>query len=72
MMDEKFTFVMSEEEEEEEEKEEEEVEDDGGKSEPPETFLSALEAIDTVRKYLVKSDLIDNMMIALSSIGNKV
>jgi hypothetical protein len=32
----------------------EEEEDDGGKSEPPATFLSALEGIDTVGKYLMK------------------
>jgi hypothetical protein len=44
MMDEKFTSVVSEEEQ------EGEGEDDGSKNEPPEKFLSALEAIDTVRK----------------------
>jgi hypothetical protein len=40
-MDEKFTSGVSEEEGE---------EDDGGKSEPPATFLSALEGIGTVKK----------------------
>jgi hypothetical protein len=62
VMDEKFTSGVSE--------EEEEV--DGGKSEPPATFLSALEGIDTVRKYLMKFDVNDNMMAALSSIENEV
>jgi hypothetical protein len=38
----------------------------------PETILSSLEDIETVRKYLIKSDLIDNMKTALSSIENKV
>jgi hypothetical protein len=42
MLDENFTSGVSEEEWEEE--------DDGGKSEPPATFLTALEGIDTVRK----------------------
>jgi hypothetical protein len=50
----------------------EEEEGDGGKSEPPATFLSALEGIDTVRKYLMKFDVNDNMMAALSSIENEV
>jgi hypothetical protein len=58
MMDEKFTSGVSEEEEE---------EDDGGKSEPP-----ALDGIDTVRKYLMKFDVDDNTMAALSSIENEV
>jgi hypothetical protein len=40
MMDEKFTSDVSEGKE----------EDDGGKSEPPATFLSTLEGINTVRK----------------------
>jgi hypothetical protein len=62
MMDEKFTSGVSEEEE----------EDDGGKSEPPASFLSAVEGIDTVRKYLMKFDVDDNTMAALSSIENKV
>jgi hypothetical protein len=62
-MDEKFTSGVSEEEEE---------EDDGGKSEPPATFLSALEGIDTVRKYLLKFDVDDNTMVALSRIENEV
>jgi hypothetical protein len=61
MMDEKFTSGVSEEEE-----------DDGGKSEPPATFLSALEGIDTVRKYLMKFDVNDNTMAALSSLENEV
>jgi hypothetical protein len=30
------------------------VKDDGGKGEPPKTFLSATEGINTVRKYLMK------------------
>jgi hypothetical protein len=60
MMDKKFTSSVSEEEE-----------DDGGKSEPPATFLLALEGIDTVRKYLMKFD-VENMMAALSSIENQV
>jgi hypothetical protein len=34
-------------------------------------FLSALDGIDTVRKYLLKFD-VDNTMAALSSIENKV
>jgi hypothetical protein len=62
-MDEKFTSGVSEEEEE---------EDDGGKSEPPATFLSALEGIDTVRIYLMKFDVDDNTMASLSSIENEV
>jgi hypothetical protein len=63
MMDEKFTSGVSEEEEE---------DDDGGKIEPPATFLSALEGIDTVRKYLMKFDVDDNTMAALISIENAV
>jgi hypothetical protein len=62
MMDEKFTSGVSEGEE----------EDNGGKSEPPATFLSALEGIDTVRKYFMKFDVSDNTMAALSSILNEV
>jgi hypothetical protein len=62
MMDEKFASVVS----------EEEDEDDVGKSEPPATFLSALEGIDTVRKYLMKFDANDNTIAALSSIENEV
>jgi hypothetical protein len=42
------------------------------KSEPPATFLSALEAADSVRKYLMKFDVDDNTMAALSSIENEV
>jgi hypothetical protein len=61
MMDEKFTSGVS-----------EEDDDDGGKSEPPASFLSALEGTDTVRKYLMKFDVDDNTMAALSSIKNKV
>jgi hypothetical protein len=61
MMDEKFTSGVSEEEE-----------DDGGRSEPPATFLSALEGTDTVKQYLMKFDVDDNIMAALSSIENKV
>jgi hypothetical protein len=63
MMDEKFTSGVSEEEEE---------EDDGGESEPPATFLSALEGIHTVRKYRMKFDVNGNIMAALSSIENEV
>jgi hypothetical protein len=51
---------------------EEGEEEGGGKSEPPATFLSALGDIHTVRKYLIKSDVKDNPMAALSSIENKV
>jgi hypothetical protein len=65
MMDEKFTSGVSEEEDGEEE-------DDGGKSESPATFLSALEGIDTVRKYLMKFDADDNTMAVLSSTENEV
>jgi hypothetical protein len=61
MMDEKFTSGVSVEEE----------EDDSGKSEPPATFLSELEGIHTVRKYLMKFD-VDNTMAALSNIENEV
>jgi hypothetical protein len=61
MMDEMFTSGVSEEEE-----------DGGGKSEPPATFLSALEGIDTVRKYLMQFDVDDNTTAALSSIENEV
>jgi hypothetical protein len=43
-----------------------------GKHEPPATILSALEDTDTVRKYLMKSDVNDNTMAALSSIANEV
>jgi hypothetical protein len=46
MTDEKCTSAVSEEEE----------GDDGVKSEPQETFLSALEGINTVRKELMKFD----------------
>jgi hypothetical protein len=62
MMDENFTCCVSEEEE----------EDNAGKSEPPATFLSAMEGIDTVRKYFMKFDVNDNTMAALSSIENEV
>jgi hypothetical protein len=48
-----------------------EEEDDGRKGEPPATVLSALEGMNTVRKYLMKFG-VDNMMAALSSIENKV
>jgi hypothetical protein len=61
MMDEKFTSGVSEKED-----------DDGGKSEPPAIFLSALVGIDTVKKYLMKFDVGDNMVAALSSIENEV
>jgi hypothetical protein len=37
----------------------------------PAAFLSALDGIDTVRKYLIKFDDKDNMMAALSSTQNK-
>jgi hypothetical protein len=46
--------------------------EDGGKGEPPKNFLSALEGINTVRKYLIKFDVDDNMMAALSSTGKEV
>jgi hypothetical protein len=42
------------------------------KREPPATFLSALEGINTVRKYLMKFDVDDNTTAALSSIENEV
>jgi hypothetical protein len=54
-MDEKFTCDVSEEEK------GKEV-DDGGENEPPETFLSTLEGVDTVRKYIMKTDVDDNTM----------
>jgi hypothetical protein len=46
--------------------------DDGGKCKPPVTFLSSLKGISTVRKYLMRFDVNDNMMAALSSIENRV
>jgi hypothetical protein len=65
MMDEEFTSGVSVEAEGEEE-------DDVAKCEPQAAFLSALEGIDTVRKYLMKFDVHDNTMAALSSIQNEV
>jgi hypothetical protein len=62
MMGEKFTSDVSEREE----------EDDGGKSKTPATFLSAMEGIDTVRKYLMKFGVDDNQMGAHNSIENEV
>jgi hypothetical protein len=59
MTDKKFTSDVSGEKE------------DGGKSETLATFLSVLEGINTVRKYLMKFD-VDNMMAALSSTENEV
>jgi hypothetical protein len=41
-------------------------------SEPPATFLSALEDIDTMRKYLINFEVKDNTTAALSSIENEV
>jgi hypothetical protein len=55
MMDEKFTSDVSEEEE----------EDDYGKSGPP----ALLQGTDTLRKYLMKSDVNYNVLAALSSIA---
>lgn len=48
-MDEKFTSDVPEE-------EKGEVDNDGGNGEPPKTFLSATEGINTLRKYLIKFD----------------
>jgi hypothetical protein len=45
---------------------------DDGKGKPPTKFLSTVENINTVKKYLTKFDVNDNIMAALSSIGNKV
>ena len=47
---------------------EEEEEKEGWKSEPPTTFLSALEGTDTVRKRQIKFDVSANRMAALCSI----
>lgn len=47
-------------------------EDDDGKSESPATFLPELEDIDSVRKYLMRFDVSDNIMAVLSSIENEV
>jgi hypothetical protein len=44
---------------------------DSGKSEPPATILSALKDTETVRKYLIKFDVNDNMMATLSSTENE-
>jgi hypothetical protein len=44
-------------------------EENGGKSKHPVAFLSALEGIDTVRKYLMKF-FADSTMAAFSSIEN--
>jgi hypothetical protein len=65
MMDEKFTSDVSEEVEGEEE-------DEGERSELVAKFLSALEGMETLRKYLMKFDVSVNMMAALSSIENDV
>jgi hypothetical protein len=57
MVAEKFTSDVTEEEE----------EGDGGKSEPPATFLSALEGINTVRKYLLMVSVVYIKMAAISN-----
>jgi hypothetical protein len=46
------------------------VDNDGGKSEPPTTFLSAIEGMNNARKYLMKMHVETKMMAALSSIEN--
>ena len=48
-MDDKFTYDVSEE----GDQEAEDVDSDGGKSEPPKTFLSAVEGIGNERKCLM-------------------
>jgi hypothetical protein len=63
MMDEKFTSDVS---------EEVEGEDDDEKCEITAAFLSLLEGIGSVKKYLLKFDVHDNMMAALSSTENRV
>jgi hypothetical protein len=52
--------------------EEVEGEDDEGKRERAATLLSLLEGINSVRKYIMKVDVHDNMMAALSSSENRV
>jgi hypothetical protein len=52
--------------------EKEEESGDGGKSEPGAAFLSALEGVNTARKYLIRIDVHNNMMVALSSTENQV
>jgi len=63
-MDDKFTYDVSEE----GDQEAEDVDNDGGKSEPPKTFLSAVEGISNARKYLMRFHVENKMMAALSSI----
>jgi len=48
-MDDKFTYDVSEE----GDQEAEDVDNDGGKSEPPKTFLSAVEGISNAKKCLM-------------------
>jgi hypothetical protein len=50
----------------------EEEEGDCGKSDPPVTFLSVLQDIDTVSNYLMQSDVDDKMMATLSNDENEV
>lgn len=52
--------------------EEVEEEEDEGTCEPAATFLSLLEGIDSERKYLIKFDVHDNMMVALSTTESRV
>jgi len=63
-MDEKFTSVMCKE-------EEGRGEEGGGKSEPPTTFLLALEGIDSVRRYPIKFDVDGNTVVTCISAENK-
>lgn len=63
-IDEKFTSDMC--------KEEGRGEEVGGKSEPPATFLLALECIDTVRRFPVKFDVDGNTVVTCCSAENKV
>lgn len=45
--------------------------EDGWKCEPPASFLPALEGFYTARKYLMRFDINDNKMTAISTIQNK-
>jgi hypothetical protein len=42
-------------------------EDNGTKNKPPAIFITALQAIHTVRKYLIKFD-VDSMIVAVLSV----
>jgi hypothetical protein len=65
-MDDKITYDVSEE----KDKEVEFVNDDDGKSEPPATFLSAVERISNARKYLTRLHIENKMLAAPSIIEN--